>query len=256
MKVLRFQADVETDDPRFVHLWEAGCCGLQQDGPDVLATFPEVVNVPVEGTWEDADSTDYVGRYQADLSPVAVGPLVVAPTHRHTTLEAYQRVVWLDPGLAFGSGHHATTRMALAALVDADPWDREVLDVGTGSGVLAIAAAVLGASHVVGVDIDPQAVEVARVNAERNKVRGDWRVGSIDAVEGRHFDTVVANLYAELHAELAQDYVRVMRPGSVLIVTGILDQREDLVKRALGSHLRLLGRQQDDEWVCLQWCKD
>lgn len=256
MKILRFEADLEIDDPRFVRLWDAGCCGLQQDGTDVIATFTDVVDVDVDGTWEDADTTDYVERYYATLDPVTVGPLVVAPTHRDVNLEAYQRAVWLDPGLAFGSGHHATTRMALAALVESEPWGLEVLDVGTGSGLLAIASAVLGAQVSVGVDIDPLAVNVARENAERNKVRGEWLIGSIDTVDGRRFDTVVANLYAELHAEFSGAYAHVMRTGASLIVTGILDRREDLVVRALERHFRLVGRRQDEEWVCLQWCKD
>lgn len=256
MKMLRFKADLDADDPRFTVLWGAGCSGLQQDGPDVVAYFETAVDVPVEGRWEDADTTDYVERYHANLHPVDVGPLVVAPTHREVTLEAYQRVVWLDPGLAFGSGHHGTTRMALTALTDHDPFGLEVLDVGTGSGVLALAAAVLGARGTVGVDIDAVAINVARANARLNGVTAEWHVGSLDVLSDRQFDVIVANLYAELHAELAAGFDRLAKRGSQLIVTGILRERERVVTRAFEGRFRLLERQHDDEWVCLTWSKD
>jgi ribosomal protein L11 methyltransferase len=254
--MLRFKGDLDADDPRFNLLWGAGCSGLQQDGTDVVAYFDTQKDVPVEGRWEDADATDYVERYHANLHPVDVGPLVVAPTHREVTLKAYQRVVWLDPGLAFGSGHHATTRMALMALAEHEPFDLDVLDVGTGSGVLALAAAVLGARSAVGVDIDSGAIDVARENARRNGVTAQWHVGSLDVMNNRPFDVIVANLYAELHAELAADFDRVAKRGSLLIVTGILSERESVVTRAFQERFRLLARQRDDEWVCLTWCKD
>ncbi|MDF1522944.1 MAG: 50S ribosomal protein L11 methyltransferase, partial [Trueperaceae bacterium] len=103
-------------------LWDAGATSIAVDGDDVVAYFeaPATGHLPADGAWEDIDEVDHVAAYHAGLQAVAVGPLVVAPTHREVTLQPGQTVVWLDPGMAFGTGHHETTRLALAALARLD----------------------------------------------------------------------------------------------------------------------------------------
>lgn len=135
-----FRLSGSAEDPVSEHLWAAGCTGILEDGPDLVAYFDAPVDLPLEGTWEVADTKDWVAEYHRTLTPLAVGRLVVAPTHRQVTLGAGQRALWLDPGMAFGSGHHETTYLALSALEKIDLRGKRVLDVGAGSGILAIAA--------------------------------------------------------------------------------------------------------------------
>jgi ribosomal protein L11 methyltransferase len=140
----------------------------------------------------------------------------------------------LDPGRAFGSGHHDTTLGCLEALADLELEGRTVLDVGTGTGILAIAASLHGAAHVVGVDLDPAAIEVAAANASVNDVRVDLAVGSVGDVHGP-FDVVVANLLTDTLVGLAADLVASVTPGGHLITSGIGVARADVVADALSE---------------------
>ena len=156
--------------------------------------------------------------------------------------------------MAFGTGHHETTRMALEALAAENPAGKRVLDVGTGSGILAIATAMLGA-EALGVDIDEQAVNAARENARRNQVSPEFRVGSVE-VATPPYDLILANLYAELHAELAPAYARLLAPGGRVWITGILAERESLADEAMrAAGFNPLGRRQEGEWVLLRYRK-
>lgn len=170
-----------------------------------------------DGSWRDA--------WRADAVPVRVGPLHVRlPAHDPPTDPAALDVV-VEPGRAFGSGSHPTTRLALGALVELVRQGSRVLDVGTGSGVLAVAAAALGATEVVAVDVDAEAVETARANVARNGF-GDVVELSTTAVDGvaGTFDVVVANLggsavVRSLGPALA---ARTARPDGVLVLSGLL----------------------------------
>ncbi len=156
----------------------------------------------------------------------------------------------IDPGMAFGTGHHATTRLAVTAISAQNLRGLKVLDVGSGSGILALAAALGGASEVLGVDIDPLTLPAALENAELNGLKAlsgsparfqtpagrlSFEVGSLDPSDDTEpeYGLLVANLYAELHDVLASAYRRVLLPESRLILTGILEDRLPLVQRAL-----------------------
>lgn len=250
MKTFRFPADLDADPPEAAELWVRGCRGMQQDGSDVVAWFDEEVDLAVPGRWSDGDDTDWLKTYFTGLGPVHVGTLTVAPTHAEVTLRAPGRVLWLDPGMAFGTGHHETTRLALAALEGSSLATRRVLDVGAGSGILAIAADLLGAALAIGIDDDPATVPVARENAALNRSRARFELGTLD--EGRpeaEADLIVANLFAELHAKLFPAYARALAAGGTLILTGILHEREAVVVEAVPPSFRASGRRQDGEWV-------
>lgn len=252
MKAFRFEADLDGDPPEVASLWAAGCRGVQQEGGEVVAWFDEEVDLGLRGVWSDGDDTDWLAAYYAGLEPVRIGGLVVAPTHVEPIVIAPQRVLWLDPGMAFGTGHHETTRMALAALEGMDLTGARVLDVGAGSGILAIAADLLGAASAVGVDSDAATVPVARENAALNRSRARFEVGTLS--EDRpvaEADVVVANLFAELHARLLPTYARALAPGGTLLLTGILVEREPVVTRAVPPGLRFASRRQDGAWVLL-----
>jgi ribosomal protein L11 methyltransferase len=250
MHVFRLRGNFESLDAYTPLLFDLGARGLEERPGEVWAYFPDRVELPLPGEWLELPDTDWLEAYRRDLKPVRAGPFVVlAPWHGW---EGPERRLVIEPGMAFGTGHHETTRLALGALSRRVEPGMRVLDLGTGSGILAIAAAMLGA-EAWGVDIDPAVIPQARANAERNRVEACFVEGSLADVEGP-FDLVVANLYAELHAHLAEAYREAFGVCGLLIVTGILAERERMVREALEAcSFRLLEREQEGEWVCLTW---
>ncbi len=246
MWVFQIKGSFAELDPILPRLFERGARGLEEREGEVWAYFPEKVALDLEGEWAWLPDEDWLSAWKRDLKPVRAGPFTIrAPWH-----EAGERDIVIEPGMAFGTGHHETTQLALEALAEAVRPGWRVLDLGTGSGVLAIAAAMLEA-RVVAVDIDPVAVEAAQKNARANRVAVEIRQGSLGDLEGP-FALIVANLYAELHAEFAPAYAGHLAVGGRLIATGILNERRTLVERALeAAGLGVLGRRERGEWTLL-----
>ena len=183
--------------------------------------------------------------------------LVIKPSwERHQRGADDEVVIDLDPGMAFGTGLHPTTRLCLEALearADRGPLGR-ALDVGCGSGILSIAAVKFGATRAVGVDIDPIAIEATLANARHNRVGKRVRAheGSVPTDEGP-FDLVLANLIAGLLVELAAPLAAELVPGGTLIASGIFIDREPEVRRALEvTGLEITGRRHETDWVALE----
>jgi ribosomal protein L11 methyltransferase len=244
-----FRRQGSLEDVEVALLWEAGCQGVWQDGNEVVAYFAKRVTLPVAGQWEAVADRDYLAAYEAELKPVALSRLVVVPSHCELPLGSNKLFIRLDPGMAFGSGHHETTRLALEALEALELSSKRVLDLGAGSGILAIAAKRLGAGLVVGLDLDPHTVPVAQANAKANGAEVDFRAGTLYGEADESYDVVVANLYAELHAELAGEYARVLAPGGTLLLTGILQDRRALVQSALEPYLGTLAWHRAGSWL-------
>jgi ribosomal protein L11 methyltransferase len=187
--------------------------------------------------------------------------LVVRPTWEEYVPDPQDAVLTLDPGMAFGTGSHATTRLcleALAELYESGTGPQRVLDVGTGSGILAVAAALLGARQVLGCDIDETACRVAMDNARQNGVAQQVAV-TLDPLEtlGGDFEVVLANILAEENARLAAELVERLAPGGVLILSGILHEKERLVIDAFeGRGLTGPDIRRQDEWSCLCYRKE
>ncbi len=157
----------------------------------------------------------------------------------------------LDPGMAFGTGTHATTAMCLEWLAQHPPRSRDVIDYGCGSGILAIAALKLGARSVTGADTDPQALTVSRENAERNAVLDRLTLLLPDALPKQaDADIVLANILARALIVLAPRLTALVRPGGALILSGLLATQADEVEAAYAAHFDFT-RQVRDEWVML-----
>ncbi|HHH43517.1 MAG TPA: 50S ribosomal protein L11 methyltransferase [Gammaproteobacteria bacterium] len=158
----------------------------------------------------------------------------------------------LDPGLAFGTGTHATTALCLEWLDRHPPLQQSVLDYGCGSGILAIAALKLGAAEVLGVDIDHQALQASRDNALRNQVGAGLRTGFPGELPDQAFDLLLANILANPLIELAPDLAERVRPGGRLVLSGILPEQAEAVSAAYAPWFTLSGPAERDGWVCLQ----
>lgn len=176
------------------------------------------------------DAQRWVRPWRSAVRPVRIGRLVVAPTRVQVAPRRGQLVIRIDPGMAFGSGAHPSTRLALRALLRSLRTRRRrplVVDVGTGSGILAIAAARLGAGRVWARDIDPIAVGVARENVQANRVADRVRVirgAGVGSVPAR-CDVIVANIIAETIAELLPEVRARIVPGGAFIGSGIVEDR-------------------------------
>ena len=245
------QGELENLEAETSLLWDAGCLGVAQEGDEVVAYFSEPVALPLEGTWQEVEETDYLAAYYAELEPVYLGHLIVAPTHCEIPTDEERRVLRLDPGMAFGTGHHATTHLALAALETFRLKNKRVLDVGAGSGILTIAADLLGAAEAVGIDIDPLTLPVAEENRALNHSKATFKLGTLDDTVSEGFDIVTANLFAELHVDFASAYRRALRPGGWLLATGILDKRLEMAKGALEAHLTIRSVEYREEWALI-----
>ena len=169
-------------------------------------------------------------------------------------------VVDLDPGLAFGTGHHPTTALCLEWLDGADLAGRTLLDYGCGSGILAIAALKLGAARALAVDHDPQALEATRDNARANGVAERIWAGSpaeLDGIAGaRHADLVVANILAGPLVELAPSLLACLRPGGALALSGVLADQVDSVQAAYAGSVHLGPTRLRDDWALISGFKE
>jgi ribosomal protein L11 methyltransferase len=195
-------------------------------------------------------------EWMRHLRPVALTErLVLQPTTDSTRLPKGKRRLWYEPDQAFGVGTHPTTLLVARAT---ERWcrarrPRSVLDVGTGTGVLALVAARSGAARVRGVDVDPVAVRAARRNARLNDLgdRCSFSTAPLARIRSR-FDLVLANIEVWVLLELAGDLCRVVGPGGALVLSGLLEERVDEVLRAVAEQaLTEASRETADGWACL-----
>jgi ribosomal protein L11 methyltransferase len=197
--------------------------------------------------WTDAWKRHYV--------PQRIGRVVIVPSWVEHEAGPDDVVIILDPGMAFGTGLHPTTRACLELLQEMKPMPARLIDVGCGSGVLALAGLRLGAGWAVGCDTDPIAVDAARANAERNGLgeRLEVRQGSLPEIAVERFPLVLANLVAALLVELAPRLAAHLSPGGTLVAGGIISGRADEIVGALrDAGLDLVEKRDDGEWVALR----
>jgi ribosomal protein L11 methyltransferase len=207
---------------------------------------------------EVREEEDWANAWKAYYGILRVGErLVIKPSWLEYTPREGDLVLDLDPGMAFGTGLHPTTRLCLRALEGHVRPGMRILDLGTGSGILAIAAAMLGGpgAHVTALDTDNVAVEATRQNVERNRLSPQIEVEQGSTREARSdgpYDLIVANILASVIIELARPLHRLLKPGGTLISSGIFIDRGDKVVDALESAgLPVREKKQEGDWLCL-----
>ncbi|OGR17126.1 MAG: ribosomal protein L11 methyltransferase [Desulfobacterales bacterium GWB2_56_26] len=223
-----------------------------------LAELAKVFAVPQpELSWTMIAEEDWGTSWKQHFKPFAiVDGLVIAPTWEEYQPAAGEMVIVMDPGMAFGTGHHATTCLSLQFLQQSltGSKGRRVLDVGTGTGILGMAAVLFGADKVLGLDNDPEAVTAATENVRRNGLQDRMEVSlaPLAAVNGC-YEIVVANIVHDVLIALADDLVRLTAAGGNLILSGILagEQVDNIVRVFSGRGLVAVERAARQEWAAL-----
>lgn len=230
-----------------------------------------------EGTIEESqtEDKDWINNWKQFFSQFYVDDILIIPSWEDVKVEDQNRMVLhIDPGTAFGTGKHETTQLCIRQLKKYVTEDTELLDVGTGSGILGIIALKLGAKHVVGTDLDPCAVPAVAENLENNELgtgastditeaeelqnpKFDLLIGNIiddktvqDRVGYEKYDIVAANILAEVLVPLTPVIVDQLKPGGVYITSGIIDDKEEIVVQAVkNAGLELVEVTYQGEWV-------
>ena len=250
----------EDQDLTIAELWEAGCTGIVELEESQLRVFFDDDARAAElqsrfgGEIKPADTRDWVAFAHEYLKPMEIGGRIfVCPEWRDDPTPAGRIRIVVNAGLAFGTGAHETTRLCLEAIERHLKPGMTVVDVGTGSGILAEAAARLGAGEVHANDNDPEAVAVARENFERAGVDVSSSLGSADAFPENFADLIVANISPAWISDLAPEWVRVLKPGGLAILSGFEANDVARVSAALAAAgASISGEFGEQEWRMLE----
>lgn len=239
-------------------IWQKNIVTAMFDQPveteDILQGLKDAIELKqISFTTEALEDQDWVRATQAQFEPINItNNLWIVPTW-HTSPNANAINIILDPGLAFGTGSHPTTRLCLEWLAKQEGECTSVLDYGCGSGILAIAAKKLGAEQVVGVDIDDQAIIASQYNAKQNQTD----IGFFDAnvFESQTFDTVVANILSSALMVLAPALAKYCKSGGKIALSGILEEQTDALVARYSEWFKMDTPKQQDAWILLTGIK-
>lgn len=223
-----------------------------------------------EGTITESqtEDKDWINNWKEFFHQFYVDDILIVPSWEEVKEEDKDKMILhIDPGTAFGTGMHETTQLVIRQLKKFVTKDTQMLDVGTGSGILGIVALKLGAAHVVGTDLDPCAVPAVQDNKEANEIVDetfDMMIGNIiddkevqDQVGYEKYDIVAANILADVLVPLTPVIVHQMKKGAYYITSGILDVKEEVVREAVAkAGLTLVEVTRQGEWVCVTARKD
>ena len=249
---VELECEPEEKDLIIAELWERGCAGITELSETSLRAFFAADSAelraaldPFGARFEQVEERDWVAIAHARLEPMLVGErFFLAPVWREDPTPAGRMRIVVNPGMAFGTGAHETTQLCIEAL---ERWVRPgaaVLDVGTGSGILSIAARMLGATRVVACDNDREAIEVSREAVPSY-------IGSVDAAADACADVLVVNIGPAAVIEMKPDIVRALRPGGVALVSGFERDDAEAVQQAYpGSVLHA-----KNEWRLLEYLR-
>lgn len=219
---------------------------LKEQTPDIdFGSLDFEMDLIKEQDWETAWKKYY--------HPVKIGEnIIVCPCWEDCKLEKNDVLVKLDPGMAFGTGTHETTRLCMQFLEQYVSCNTTILDIGTGSGILAITSLLLGAKSAVGVDIDELAVKIANQNANLNKVEDKINLVCGDLTQKVHgkFDVICANIVADVIIRLCTNITQFMHKDTILIISGIIEDRCDDVLNSLDdAGLEIINKNQENDWI-------
>jgi ribosomal protein L11 methyltransferase len=229
---------------------------VDADQGAIVAEAADAINLPQAPafTTRAVDDADWVRLTQSQFEPIHIGKNIWVVPSWHDAPDPGALVLELDPGLAFGTGSHPTTRLCMEWLEAHPAPGKTVLDYGCGSGILAMVAKKLGAGPVTGVDIDPQAIESARANAVRNKCEIEYYLPDDFAASshaGQRFDIVVANILSSPLKLMAPMLSSRVAPGGSLILSGVLERQAEEVAAAYAPFIKLGVWAEQDGWVAL-----
>jgi ribosomal protein L11 methyltransferase len=251
-------------------LWSLGAIGLEErdattiERPDhagvlLIAHFDDedrariaAAALPWAARVEHIVGEAWRDRWKAFFKPTRIGErLVVRPSWEPVEARTGDVVLTLDPGHAFGTGTHESTRLVLAELEQRIEGRERVLDVGCGSGILAIAAVLLGAESAVAIDVDPDAIAATKENAEKNGVSDRIRTSTTPLSRVRkRFDVVVANIESRVLIPMARSLIARLSPGGLLVLSGLLaTEKEELLQAYHSVHF--VGERLEGDWVAL-----
>ncbi len=223
---------------------------IQEAVEALVATLGDTINIDFK--LEEKENIDWIKQYQDSIDPIEATKFYIHPSWFDPKEGKIN--IKIDPALAFGSGHHATTFSCLEVISERIKGDEQVIDVGCGSGILGLACAKLGA-EVELCDTDSLSVKSTMENFALNEEHYHklWK-GSADKAEGS-YDVVIANIIADVLRFIAPDLKRITKPGGTLILSGILDIKEALVLPSFEA-LTLIDKKQKDEWITLVYTKE
>lgn len=234
-----------------IHIYISEC----DNAAEALAFLKERLtaeNIPFSCGAEGVNDADWSENWKKYFHATEIGDkLAIVPSWEEYDNKENRKILHIDPGAAFGTGTHATTSLCLSMLVNYVAEGSKMLDIGCGSGILSIASVLLGAKTAVGVDIDAQSVKTAKENAELNNVSGktEYIVGDLaDKINGK-YNVVCANIVADVVIRLLGDVRAFMEENAVLLVSGIIDARENDVLAAAEKHgFKVKEKQYKDNW--------
>ncbi len=253
---------------------------FREELKNLLEEAPDIFGIePVSFVCKDTDSADWENNWKEYFKPFRVDQILIAPTweaipdsidalenkggdKREADISEPEIIIRIEPGMAFGTGTHETTRLCLRGLAQYIKKGERVLDLGCGSGILGIGAVKLGAASVTSVDIDEQAVKVAIENYEVNQVPSEqstFYIGDVvsdenlkkQILQNGTFDVVAVNILAEVIAQMLPTLDQYLATGGVLIMSGILQTKEELIRSGVetNSSLELIDVVSDGDWI-------
>ncbi|HIP82157.1 MAG TPA: 50S ribosomal protein L11 methyltransferase, partial [Desulfocapsa sulfexigens] len=210
-------------------------------------------------SWEQIEDQDWSSNWKIHFKPFTITEgLVIVPTWEEYTAKNNEQVIVMDPGMAFGTGHHATTSLSLEfirKILTADK-NQRVLDVGTGTAILGMSAALFGASRVLGIDNDPEAVRIATENVKLNRLNSVMEV-SPDPLQqiDEQFDLIVANIIHDVLITMADAFNTLLTQGGNLILSGILhgEQERNIIRVFTDCGFLFVEKKQQEEWASLHF---
>jgi len=233
----------------------SGICSIQKMLVQLKASDSAGKFGRLECLFTNIKDEDWADSWKDDYTPIIIGEtFVVCPTWVDYD-PGERKVIRIDPGMAFGTGLDVTTRLCLEALESIDVTGCSVLDIGCGSGILAIGALLLGATSALGIDLDEVAVKTAKENAGFNGLSGqaEFIYGSLFDIAGKTYDIICANISADVILSLMPEFKRFFNHDGHLILSGIIKDREqDIIDALLDVGMSVFNCKEESGWVCIK----